>query len=543
MQSDLARPNSPHSVPLTAVADATGGSVSAASAHVEVTGVSSDSRRIRPGDLYVAIPGAQRHGAEFLPAVVRAGAVAVLSDSAGAALAAEHGLPAIVVENPRAVMSIAAATVFGTDTTAPPLFAVTGTNGKTTTSYLLHALFLSLGLKAGLSGTVERIVGDARLETRLSGRLTTPESDYLHGLVARMTEDDVQAAAIEVSSHGLDGARVDGLPFESAIFTNLSQDHLDVYGTLENYFASKLTLFTPRHAKRGVIAIEDEWGRRAAREAQIPVVTVARDTAEGADIADWLLHIDAEGLERTDFTLRGPNGEELSSSIGLPGAFTALDLSLAIVAVIGAGLASLEEIREALAATDGLHPVVPGRLDLVSGDSELRVYVDYGHTAASFRAVLHALRPFTPGRLFMIFGADGDRDKGKRPEMARAASEESDVVIVTDYNPRTEDPDDIRRTLIQTIRAEFPERELYEIADSATGINHAIAMAEVGDLIFIGGHGHRADVEVDGRIVPYSAREAAASALREHGWLQQQGAPAAFTAVDADSASRTQRAS
>lgn len=542
MQSDLARPNSPHAIPLAAVADATGGSTPPETAQVRVTGVSSDSRRIRPGDLYVAIPGAHLHGADFLPAVVRAGAVAVLSDAAGAARAAEYELPAIIVENPREVMSLAASTVFGTETSTPTLFAVTGTNGKTTTSYLLHALFLSLGIKAGLSGTVERIVGDARLETRLSGRLTTPESDYLHGLVARMTEDGVQAAAIEVSSHGLDGGRVDGLPFESAIFTNLSQDHLDVYGTLENYFASKLTLFTPEHAQRGVIAIEDEWGRRAAREALIPVATVARDTSDGADDADWILHIDAEGIERTDFTLRGPAGEELSSSIGLPGAFTALDLSLAIVSIIGAGLASLEQIREALHASDGLHPGVPGRLDLVSGESELRVYVDYGHTAASFRAVLHALRPFTPGRLFMIFGADGDRDKGKRPEMARAASEESDVVIVTDYNPRTENPDSIRRTLVETIRSEFPERELYEIADSATGIEHAVAMATAGDLIFVGGHGHRADVEVEGRIVPYSAREAATAALREHGWLPMQPAPA-FGSADAVSSAQERRAS
>ena len=185
---------------------------------------------------------------------------------------------------------------------------------------------------------------------------------------------------------------------------------------------------------------------------------------------------------------------------------------------------------------------MPGRLDLVSGESELRVYVDYGHTAASFRAVLHALRPFTPGRLFMMFGADGDRDKGKRPEMARAASEESDVVIVTDYNPRTEDPDGIRRTLVETIRAEFPERELYEIADSATGIDHAVALAEVGDLIFVGGHGHRADVEVDGRIVPYSAREAAVAALREHGWLAPEP-PSAFDSADAVTDAQQRRAS
>ncbi|WP_424465795.1 Mur ligase family protein [Pseudoclavibacter helvolus] len=542
MQSDLARPNSPSATPLSAVARVVGGRISPTTDDVDITGVSSDSRRIRPGDLYVAIPGVTMHGAEFLPSAVRAGAVAVLSDEAGAAQAVALGLPAIIVDSPRAVTSAAASAIYRTDAHTPALFAVTGTNGKTTTTYLLHALFAALGLKPGLSGTVERVVGDARLETRLSGRLTTPESDYLHGLVARMTEDQVQAAAIEVSSHGLDGGRVDGLSFENAIFTNLSQDHLDVYGTLETYFASKLTLFTPEHAKRGVIAVEDEWGRRAALEATIPVVTVARDSSEGASEADWLLHIDAEALERTDFTLRGPGGEELRSSIGLPGAFTALDLALAIVSVVDAGLASFDAVRQALDATGGLHPAVPGRLDLVSGDSELRVYVDYGHTAASFRAVLHALRPFTPGRLFMIFGADGDRDKGKRPEMARAASEESDVVIVTDYNPRTEDPHGIRRTLVETIRSEFPERELYEIADSATGIDHAVSMAKPGDLIFVGGHGHRADVEVDGRIVPYSAREAAVTALRRHGWLAPEP-PSAFGAADAAGGPQERRAS
>src|SRR5690606_34557769 len=156
----------------------------------------------------------------------------------------------------------------------------------------------------------------------------------------------------------------------------------------------------------------------------------------------------------------------------------------------------------------GVHPTVPGRIELASGDAPVRVYVDYGHTEASFRTVLGTLREFTDGRLFMVFGADGDRDRSKRPAMARAASEVTDVVVVTDYNPRTEDPEAIRRTLVSTIEAEFPGRELYEIPESADGIRKAVSLAEAGDIIFVGGHGHRSDVEVDGRLVPYLVKDA-----------------------------------
>ncbi|KAB1662441.1 UDP-N-acetylmuramoyl-L-alanyl-D-glutamate--2,6-diaminopimelate ligase [Pseudoclavibacter chungangensis] len=518
MLPELARPTAPRPVPLTTVGAAVDAESVIGGDGVVVTGVTSDSRRVLPGDLYVAVPGARVHGAQFAEQAREAGAAAVLTDADGSGRVVAAGLPVVVVPHPRATIAPAAAAVYGTATNAPTLFAVTGTNGKTTTTYLVRALLESLGMRAGLSGTVERVVGERSVETRHSGRLTTPEADYLHGLVARMAEDGVEAAAIEVSSHGLDGNRVDELPFEVSIFTNLSQDHLDVYGTMERYFESKMALFRPEHTRRGVIMLDGEWGRRAASEARVPVTTVATAAGPDAEAADWTVRIDHEVIARTDFTLVGPDGVQLRSSIALPGAFTAIDLSLAVVALVESGI-SLDRIRYALDSSDGLHPSVPGRLDLVSMDSPLRVYVDYGHTEASFRAVLHALRPFTPGRLFMVFGADGDRDRGKRPAMARAASEETDVVIVTDYNPRTEDPASIRATLLETIRTEFPEREVHEVPEPGDGIRLAIELARPGDLVFVGGHGHRADVEVGGRVVPFSARAVAVDALREFGWL------------------------
>ncbi|RRJ87441.1 UDP-N-acetylmuramyl-tripeptide synthetase [Gulosibacter macacae] len=481
---------------------------------VAVTGVVSATTAVTPGTLFVGVPGARFHGASFADKARDAGAVALLTGELGADIAAEAGLPTLVVGDPREVIADVAKTVYGTEPDSPALIGVTGTDGKTTTTYLLHALLDALDIPAALSGTVERRIGDRSIATRLSGRLTTPQVDYLHQLVAAMREQGTEVAAIEVSAQGIERGRIEGLCFAIAIFTNLTQDHLDDYGSMENNFAAKRPLFTPEHARRGVIAVNDEWGQRLAAEAEIPVATVSHDPEIDAD---WQVTTRELALDRTEVKLRHRDGRTLTTSVSQPGWFIAFDLALAIVALHEHGV-ELERLDAALQATDGLQIELPGRLDVVnpSGPGP-RILVDYGHTPASFRTVLTTLRRFTAGRLFMVFGADGDRDPSKRPDMARSAAI-ADTIIVTDYNPRFEDPDAIRRTLVETLHAEFPDREVYEIADSATGIAKAVSLANEGDLIFVGGHGHRRDVEVRGRLIPYSVKDAARAALAMHGW-------------------------
>lgn len=512
MTQNLAEPINPIGLTLTDLAHRLG--VQYEGPDLRVTSVTSASDTAAPGSLFVALPGKKNHGAEFASRAAASGATAALTDEAGADRTREAGLATIVHPAPREAMGEVAGAVYDTTPGEPKLIAVTGTNGKTTTTYLLQALFNAMGVKSGLSGTVERRVGEQGVETRKSGRLTTPEADYLHGLVARMREDVVEAAAIEVSAQAITHHRIDGLLFDVSIFTNLSQDHLDDYGTLDNYFNAKLPLFSPEHSARGVTVIDDEWGQRLAREASVPMTTVSTNP----DIdADWHLTTEELDLEHTSLALSHRDGRSLTATVSQPGWFVALDAALSIVALTEIGY-DLDRIAQALGQARQLDAPVPGRLDLVNPEGNgPRIYVDYGHTPASFRAVLTTLRGFTKGKLFMVFGADGDRDATKRPDMARSAAL-ADVVVVTDYNPRFEDPAAIRATLMQTLREEFPDVESYEIADSAEGIDKVVSLASANDIIFVGGHGHRKDVEVQGKLIPYSVKDASREALVRHGF-------------------------
>lgn len=507
MPDSLAQPIEPAAVPTHRLAEQLGAEHRGPASAIST--VASSTAAVQPGSLFVALPGNRTHGARFAEAARAAGATAVLTDPAGADEAAAAGLPVLVVDAPRTRLGEVARLVYRNVPGAPKLIGVTGTDGKTTTTYVLHALVEALGLRGGLSGTVERRVADRAVATRDSGRLTTPEADYLHGLVARMRDEAVDVAAIEVSAQAIERHRVDELCFDVAIFTNLSHDHLDDYGTMDRYYATKLPLFARERSRRGVVAIDDEWGARLAREATAPVTTVSMDAARGAD---WTVAADEVGIDRTEFELVHRDGRRLRSAVNQPGWFVALDTALAAVALLELGL-PIERLQQALDATDGLQAAIPGRLDLVEHDGPgPRVYVDYGHTPASFRTVLRTLRRFTDGRLLMVFGADGDRDAAKRPDMARSAAL-ADVVVVTDYNPRFEDPAAIRRVLVDTIATEFPDREVHEVADSAEGIALAVALAADDDIVFVGGHGHRRDVEVRGELIPYSVKDAVRAAL------------------------------
>lgn len=479
-------------------------------AGLEVTGVSISSSDVDAGDLYVGMPGARRHGADFAAQAAGSGAVAILTDARGAALAEASGLPVLITEQPRLALGDVAAWVYRSDPEAPRVFGVTGTNGKTSVSYILDGLLGQLGVVTGLTTTVERRIGDERIEAAL----TTPEASELHALLARMREVGVRAATIEVSAQAVTQHRVDGIEFEVTGFTNLSHDHLDDYASFDEYFAAKLELFTPERSRRGVVSLDSEWGARLVENARVPVTTI---TAQPGVEADWRVEVGRMHADVTEFSLTAPDGRSISSSIPMPGWFSAANAGLAIVMLAESGY-DLEQIGEALERDGGVRAFVPGRMELVSGPSGPRLYVDYGHTPDAFEQILGALRETSEGRVFMIFGADGDRDPSKRPDMARIAAELADVVIITDYNPRTEDPAAIRRVLVDAARAARPDGELHEIPDARAGIRKAVELAGEGDAILIAGPGHETHSEIGGEKIHYSARDEAREALREAGW-------------------------
>jgi UDP-N-acetylmuramoyl-L-alanyl-D-glutamate--2,6-diaminopimelate ligase len=477
----------------------------------EVSGVTVVSGAVEPGDLYVGLPGRRAHGASYAAAAAAAGASAVLTDATGAQLAAEAGIPVLVTDDPRAVLGDVAAWVYRTEENPATLFAVTGTNGKTSVVYLIAAVLTQIGVRSGLSSTAERRIG----EVAVTSSLTTPEASELHGLLARMREAEVRAAAVEVSAQALTRHRVDGIVFDVAGFTNLSHDHLDDYSSMDEYYEAKLALFSPDRARRGVVTVDTEWGRRVADESRIPVTTLA--TAPGVD-ADWTVELGEQSIDSTAFTLSGPDGRSVTTRVPLLGSFMAGNAALAIVMLVESGF-DLEAIGQVLERDGGILAYIPGRTERVSAEHGPVVFVDYGHTPDAFARILSSLRTVTPGRIIMVFGADGDRDTTKRADMGAIAARGADEVIITDFHPRFEDPAAIRASLIKGALDAVPDAHVEEVPDQRAAIRTAIAHAGEGDVVFYAGPGHEDYQEVAGVQLPYSAREDAKLALREAGWL------------------------
>jgi UDP-N-acetylmuramoyl-L-alanyl-D-glutamate--2,6-diaminopimelate ligase len=475
---------------------------------VELTGVTLRSTEVQPGDLYVGIKGANSHGAGYATEAKAAGAVAVLTDPEGAALAADSGLPVVIVDSPRTALGDVSAWVYQTREHPPLLLGVTGTNGKTSTAYLLEGILKQLGLVTGLSSTAERHIG----ELTVVSRLTTPEASEMHALLARMRESEVRAVAIEVSAQALSSNRVDGIAFDVVAFTNLSHDHLDDYAGMEEYFQSKLMFFTPEHGKRGVVSLDSPWGQRVVEGSRIPVTTVS---ATPNSDAEWVVEILDEQAAYTEFRLTGPEGRSLVTRVPLIGWHMASNAGLAIVMLVEAGF-ELEAIGQAVA--EGIVAYLPGRTERVSGDTGPSVYVDFGHSPDAFLNTLSAVRKVTAGRVIMVFGADGDRDATKRQEMGRVASEGSDILVITDHHPRFEDPVSIRATLVEGAGLAEHQAELFEVSPPEAAIRHAVSLAKEGDSILWAGPGHQDYRDIRGVRTPYSARAEARAALREAGW-------------------------
>ncbi len=470
-----------------------------------ITGITHDSTAVRPGDLYAALPGSKHHGATFCEQAEQAGAVAVLTDPAGRAKAMACGLPVFVVGDPRARLGAVASWVYGDPSGKLALIGVTGTSGKTTVTYLLESGLRMAGHRTGLIGGIETRLGSVVEPSKL----TTPEAPDLQALLAVMVERRVTATAMEVSSHALALGRVAGTSYDVAVFTNLSQDHLDFHADMDEYFATKAELFTPRYARSGVVNIDDSRGRLLAARAPIPVTTFS---AAGRAEADWRAVDMRCGADGSAFGILGPGGVQADASIAMPGPFNVANALAAIVALVEIGI-GLSAAVAGVAACPG----VPGRLERVEGGQDLTVLVDYSHKPGAVQAVLTALRSVTQGSLRVVLGCGGDRDRAKRPMMGAAVAELADVAILTSDNPRSEDPLAILGDMLAGTLSVAPRDRAHVIIepDRAAAIAMAIGGAGKGDVVLIAGKGHERGQYVAGQVFPFDDREVAAQALAD----------------------------
>ena len=498
----LTRPANPVSTPLGEVAAAVGAQVLGDPAGVSVTGLTLSSQRCQPGDLYAAVPGSRAHGAAYSADAVATGAVAILTDAGGVQQAGAAGVPVLVVESPRALLGALAARLYGEPAAALTLMAVTGTQGKTTTTRLLEAGLEGAGIRAAVVGTVGTRLGGRDVKTAL----TTPEAPDLHALFAVMREQQVRACAMEVSSHALVMGRVDGVVFDVAAFCNLGRDHLDFHADLEDYFSAKASLFTPERARLGLINVDDEYGRRLLDQSGIPMRTFS---AAGAD-ADWRA-VDVQlRPEGSRFTVVSPDGARVAAGVPLTGAFNVSNALCAVALAAEAGF-DPAPVAAAIASSAG----VPGRLERIDLGQPFLAVVDYAHKPDALVAALEAVRPLTRGRLVLVIGAGGDRDAGKRPVMGAVGARLADVLVVTDDNPRSEDPAAIRAALLAGVEDVSPEdrAEVVEIGSRHDAIRHAIALAEDGDTVLVAGKGHETGQEVAGVVHPFDDRDEVRAAL------------------------------
>jgi len=457
---------------------------------VEITGISLSSQRILPGDLYAALPGARAHGVEFVTDALAAGAVAVLTDVGGAARL-PAGTPALVVSDPRRELGGLSSHVYGDPASSLRMIGVTGTQGKTTTTRLVGSGLEGAGARPAVIGTIgTRLAG---IEVRST--LTTPEAPDLHGLFALMREREIVACAMEVSSHALVLGRVDGVVFDVAVFTNLGRDHLDFHADLEDYYLAKAALFTPERSRLALVNIDDEHGRRLRVETEVPVRTYAVADRD----ADWRA-VDVELTSSgSRFVLQGPGGLVVEAGCPLPGDFNVANTVAAVAACAEAGF-DAQRVASAIAAGDG----VPGRLERIVAGQDFTVVVDYAHKPDAVAAALRTLRPLTDGRVIVVLGAGGDRDPGKRPLMGELAARGADLLLVTDDNPRSEDPAVIRRELMRGARGAGAAKE---VGDRRSAIRLALALAAAGDVVLIAGKGHETGQEIAGVVHPFDDRE------------------------------------
>ncbi len=479
---------------------------------VLLTDATHDSRQVQPGWLFCAVVGARADGHDHAPQAVAEGAAALLVQRP-----LDLDVPQVQVDDVRAAMGPAAAVVHRRPSHELTVVGTTGTNGKTTVSTLLEGAFAAHGLGVGLLGTIEtRIHGEA-----IPGVRTTPEGTDLQRLLRYCHDRGVDAVAMEVSSHGLDLRRVDGTRFALAVYTNLSQDHLDWHGTMEAYLAAKARLFTPELAGRGLVFLDGPWAEALLDRCRIPVTTLgwaaAPHPSERAAVRtpDITLEAVSRGVAGSRGRLHGLTAEPLEIATVLPGRFNLVNAALAVVAAVEVGVPAATAAAGVAAA-----PGPSGRLERVSGPHGPAVFVDYAHSPDAVTAVLETLRPTVPegGRLVVVLGCGGERDRHKRGPMGAAAAR-ADVAVLTSDNPRSEDPEAILAAVVAGAReavATGAPAQLHAELDRRAAIGAALAAAGPSDVVLIAGKGHETVQEFADHTVPFDDRLVAAE------WLASQ---------------------
>lgn len=470
------------------------------SSDAPVTFVGLDSQNVEPGGLFAALPGTRVHGATY---AFDSAAGAILTDEAGLAIIQQTAdrRPVLVVEDVRAILGHVAAEVYGHPSQSFTLLGVTGTSGKTTTTYMLEKGLTAAGCKVGLIGTT----GTKIMGRDVATELTTPEAPMLQRLFAQMRDEGVTHVVMEVSSHALMLGRVTGSHFDVAAFTNLSQDHLDFHPTMEEYFQAKALFFEPgseMRAKRSVVCVDDEWGQRMAELAEAPV-TVA--TTGDADITAELVRIDDQGRQRIQLTA----DDTYEFTLPMPGAFNVANAALAAAVATTAGV----ELAPFLHGLE--QAAVPGRMERIDEGQPFVAVVDYAHKPAAIGAVLATLRGQVEGRIGVAVGAGGDRDSSKRPLMGAEAAKGADFVVVTDDNPRTEDPAAIRAAVLAGAREAGTDAEIVEVSPRGKAIDALVEWAQPGDAVIVVGKGHEVGQLVGTEKLHFDDREEMRRAITE----------------------------
>ena len=449
---------------------------------LQVSGVQYDSRKVEAGNLFVAIRGFQTDGHQFLKMAAEKGACCALVEERVSGV----DIPQLEVNNTRELLPLVAANFYRPEIDRLTLIGITGTNGKTTTSYLVQSILNEAGKPAGVIGTIQYLIGGQKIDAWN----TTPESVDICRMLYELAQQNFEACVLEVSSHALALNRVDGLKFKAGVFTNLSRDHLDFHKTMENYFEAKTRLFTLLHPRgTAVINFDDPYVKKAIDRIEQAVITFGYDRR--SDVYVLAERLDINGIYLKLQTPFGP----LEIHSGLRGHFNVQN----IMAAVGSGLAlglNLDAIKRGIEKLDR----VPGRLEPYEVKPGVLAVIDYAHTPDSLEKALQSLRPLTSGRLIVVFGAGGDRDRGKRPLMGAAAEKQADVVIVTSDNPRTEDP----QKIIDDILTGIEKKEKCQvIVDRKQAIFQAVHQAQAGDVILIAGKGHEMYQDVNGVKHPF----------------------------------------
>ena len=463
----------------------------------EVSALAYESNRVEPGSLFCTWKGKVKDGHTFVPDAVKRGAVAVVAERQ----LGDLKIPGIRVENGRRALGRMAANFYGNPSRQVRVVGVTGTNGKTSTAMLLQSLLEVGGLRSGLLGTVVNDTGKGRV----GAKHTTPEALDLQQYLAEMRENGCRAAAMEVSSHALDQGRTEGVEFAGAIFTNLGRDHLDYHQTLEAYEEAKAQLFRGLGAGAfAVINAEDPVGIRMVNRCA-PGVRIIRYGVDRGEVCTRDLKMGTGG---SSFVLRTSEGE-VAATLPWLGRFNVANALAAAAGALAAGI-PLEKVAAGL----GRAPAVPGRMERVAGPQEITVLIDYAHTEDAVRAALETLRPLTKGKLWIVLGAGGDRDKGKRPKMAAAAASLADEVILTSDNPRSEDPE----VILREMRSGVSSGSRVQVIESRSEAIRAVVLgAAKGDVVLIAGKGHEEFQEIRGAKLPFSDRREAERAWAERG--------------------------